>query len=39
MLRALRQRMGASREQEIRTAAEEQAKILRLRIAKWLGGA
>ena len=39
MLPALRQRMGASREQEIRTAAEEQAKILRLRIAKWLGGA
>jgi 2-oxo-4-hydroxy-4-carboxy-5-ureidoimidazoline decarboxylase len=39
MLHALQQRMGASREQEIRTAAEEQAKILRLRIAKWLGGA
>jgi allantoicase len=38
MVVALQQRLGASREKEIRTAAEEQAKILRLRIEKWLGG-
>ena len=36
MLAALRERLGRSRAQEIRTAAEEQAKILRLRIGKWL---
>ena len=38
MLEELKRRLGASREQEIRTAAEEQSKILRLRIAKWLEG-
>ncbi len=36
MLQACRARVTQPREQEIRTAAEEQAKILRLRIAKWL---
>ena len=36
MLAELQRRLGASRAQEIRTAAEEQAKILRLRIGKWL---
>lgn len=36
MLEALRSRLSASRAQEIRTAAEEQAKILRLRIGKWM---
>jgi allantoicase len=38
MLAELRRRLGGSREREIRTAAEEQAKILRLRIGKWLEG-
>jgi allantoicase len=38
MLSELQRRLGASRAQEIRTAAEEQAKILRLRIGKWLEG-
>jgi allantoicase len=37
MLDELRRRLAGSRAQEIRTAAEEQAKILRLRIARWLG--
>ena len=36
LLQALRERLQQPREREIRTAAEEQAKILRLRIAKWL---
>ena len=36
MLDELRRRLASSREQEIRTAAEEQAKILRLRISRWL---
>ena len=36
MLEALRARLGRSRAQEIRTAAEEQSKILRLRLEKWL---
>jgi allantoicase len=36
MLDALRERLSASRAQEIRTAAEEQAKILRLRIGRWM---
>jgi allantoicase len=36
MLEALRERLDQPRERELRTAAEEQAKILRLRIAKWL---
>ena len=34
MLADLRARLGASREQELRTAAEEQAKITRLRLGK-----
>jgi allantoicase len=38
MLEELKRRLGATRDEEIRTAAEEQAKILRLRIAKWLEG-
>ena len=36
LLQALRERLGQPRERELRTAAEEQAKILRLRLAKWL---
>jgi allantoicase len=36
MLAALQQRLGNSREEELRTAAEEQAKILRLRIERLL---
>ena len=39
MLAELQRRLGASRAQEIRTAGEEQAKILRLRIGKYLEGA
>jgi allantoicase len=39
MLGSLKQRLAEPRAREIRTAAEEQAKILRLRIDKWLGGA
>ena len=39
ILAELQRRLGASRAQEIRTAAEEQAKILRLRIGKYLEGA
>jgi allantoicase len=38
MLGELQRRLGASRAEEIRTAAEEQAKILALRIGKWLEG-
>jgi allantoicase len=38
MLTELRRRLASTREQEIRTAAEEQSKILRLRIGKWLEG-
>ena len=38
MLEELKRRLGATREQEIRTAAEEQSKILRLRVARWLEG-
>ncbi|TMA27602.1 MAG: allantoicase [Deltaproteobacteria bacterium] len=38
MLDELKHRLGQSRAQEIRTAAEEQAKILRLRIARFLEG-
>jgi allantoicase len=36
MLAELKNRLGSTRAQEIRTAAEEQAKITRLRIGKWL---
>ncbi|HXN55714.1 MAG TPA: allantoicase [Myxococcales bacterium] len=39
MLASLKERLAEPRAREIRTAAEEQAKILRLRIDKWLGGA
>jgi allantoicase len=38
MLGELKRRLGATRAQEIRTAAEEQAQILRLRIGKFLEG-
>jgi len=38
MLAELKRRLASSRAQEIRTAAEEQAKILRLRIGKYLEG-
>ena len=38
MLAELTRRLGASRAEEIRTAAEEQAKILGLRIGKYLEG-
>jgi len=38
MLASLKERLAVPRAREIRTAAEEQAKILRLRIDKWLGG-
>jgi 2-oxo-4-hydroxy-4-carboxy--5-ureidoimidazoline (OHCU) decarboxylase len=38
MLAELRRRLASTRAEEIRTAAEEQAKILRLRIGKWLEG-
>jgi allantoicase len=38
LLSELKRRLGAARAQEIRTAAEEQAKIIRLRIARWLEG-
>ena len=38
MLDSLRWRLSSTRPQEIRTAAEEQAKILRLRIARFLEG-
>jgi hypothetical protein len=34
----LKERLAEPRAREIRTAAEEQAKILRLRIDKWLRG-
>ena len=36
MLGELERRLESSRPQEIRTAAEEQAKILQLRIGRWL---
>jgi allantoicase len=36
MLQAVHERLGRSRAQELRTAAEEQAKILRLRLERWL---
>jgi allantoicase len=36
MLRLLEQRLSRTRAQELRTAAEEQARITRLRIGKWL---
>ncbi|MCA1826111.1 MAG: allantoicase [Myxococcales bacterium] len=36
MLAELRRRLGATRAEEIRTATEEQSRILRLRIGKWL---
>jgi allantoicase len=39
MLASLNERLAEPRAREIRTAAEEQAKILRLRIDKWLRGA
>jgi allantoicase len=38
LLAELQRRLGEPRAREIRTAAEEQAKILRLRIGKWLEG-
>ena len=38
MLAGLKRRLGNPRVEEIRTAAEEQAKILRLRIGKYLEG-
>ena len=38
MLAELKRRLASSRAEEIRTAAEEQAKILRLRIGKYLEG-
>jgi allantoicase len=38
MLGELQRRLGEPRAREIRTATEEQAKILRLRIGKWLEG-
>jgi allantoicase len=38
MLASLKERLAEPRAREIRTAAEEQAKILRLRIDKWLRG-
>ena len=37
LLAELKRRLASSREEEIRTAAEEQSKILRLRIERWLG--
>ena len=37
MLADLERRVGASRTDELRTAAEEQAKITRLRLAKLIG--
>ena len=37
MLADIRARLGNSREAEVRTAAEEQAKILRLRLRKLVG--
>lgn len=36
MLALLGERLGAPRDEEIRTAAEEQAQILRLRLARWV---
>jgi allantoicase len=36
LLQALKERLGKTRAEELRTAAEEQAKILRLRIGKYL---
>ena len=36
LLALLEERLGRSRAEELRTAAEEQARILRLRIGKWL---
>jgi allantoicase len=36
MLQAVHERLGRTRPQELRTAAEEQAKILRLRLESWL---
>jgi len=36
LLEDLRARVGAPRAREVRVAAEEQAKILRLRLARWL---
>jgi len=38
MLEELKRRLSAPRQQEVRSAAEEQAKILRLRIEKFLEG-
>ena len=38
MLAELQRRLASSRAGELRTAAEEQARILRLRIGKWLEG-
>ena len=38
LLGELKRRLASTRPEEIRTAAEEQAQILRLRIGKWLEG-
>jgi 2-oxo-4-hydroxy-4-carboxy--5-ureidoimidazoline (OHCU) decarboxylase len=38
LLEDLRRRLSATRADELRTAAEEQAKITRLRIERWLEG-